>query len=68
MGGLVAAAFASCCTCCSRCPARVTDATLAGMLAASLGGGIEVFGDPSEALREAAAQMQPAIYSYFQGK
>lgn len=35
-----------------------------------LGGGIEVevFGDPSETLREAAAQMQPAVYSYFQGK
>ncbi len=35
-----------------------------------LGGGLEVdvFGDPSEALQEAAAEMQPAVYSYFQGK
>lgn len=37
---------------------------------AALGGGIEIeiFGDPSATLREAAAQMQPAVYSYFQGK
>ncbi len=34
---------------------------------AELGGGleIEVFGDPSEELREASAEMQPAIYSHF---
>ena len=35
-----------------------------------LGGGIEVevFGNPSETLRQAAAEMKPAVYSYFQGK
>lgn len=35
-----------------------------------LGGGIEVevFGSPSEALRQAISAMQPNIYSYFQGK
>lgn len=35
-----------------------------------LGGGIEVeiFGNPSETLLQAAAAMQPTVYSYFQGK
>jgi quinol monooxygenase YgiN len=35
-----------------------------------LGGGleIEVFGDPSAQLMEAAAALQPSIYPYFQGK
>ncbi len=32
-----------------------------------LGGGVEVevFGNPSEALQEVTAEMQPAVYSYF---
>ena len=35
-----------------------------------VGGGIEieVFGDPSDALLEAAAALQPTIYAFFQGK
>ncbi len=35
-----------------------------------LGGGLEVdmFGDPSAELREAAAAFQPAVYAFFQGK
>lgn len=35
-----------------------------------VGGGIEieVFGDPSDALVEATAALQPMIYAYFQGK
>lgn len=35
-----------------------------------VGGGmeIEVFGDPSDALLEATAALQPTIYAYFQGK
>ena len=35
-----------------------------------VGGGIEieVFGDPSDALINAAQALQPTIYSYFQGK
>lgn len=37
---------------------------------AELGGGIEVeaFGAPSPQLLEAAAALQPAVYSYYQGK
>jgi quinol monooxygenase YgiN len=35
-----------------------------------LGGGVEVevFGSPSEALRQATSAMQPKIYTFFQGK
>ena len=35
-----------------------------------VGGGIEieVFGNPSDALLDATAALQPTIYSYFQGK
>jgi len=35
-----------------------------------LGGGVEVevFGNPSEALRQATAAMQPNVYTFFQGK
>jgi len=35
-----------------------------------VGGGIEieVFGDPSDALLEATAALQPSVYAYFQGK
>lgn len=35
-----------------------------------LGGGLEVdmFGDPSAELREAAAAFQPAVFTFFQGK
>ena len=35
-----------------------------------LGGGLnlEVFGEPSEALLEAGAALEPTVYSFFQGK
>ena len=42
---------------------------LIGKLAA-LGGGLEIeaFGDPSPELLEAAAELQPVVYRFFQGK
>ena len=61
--------------CCRRDPEKCRQLPHRRLLGAGigvqvLGGGlqVEIFGNPSGTLREAAAEMQPAIYSYFQGK
>jgi len=44
---------------------KVPTGTGIAMLAAHQ---VEVFGNPSEALRQATAAMQPNVYTFFQGK